>query len=65
MIAHLFVTTNDQSEDEVEVRILYETFMVSLFQGDVEVSLYDQYDYRTALACHRNSEGWEEQPCSW
>lgn len=70
VIAHLFVARIDPFDPldpngEAEVRILYDTFMVSFYDGDVEVNSYDQFDYRTALQCHRNSETWEEQPCSW
>ncbi len=66
MNVHVFITTLDprDPDDEVEVRFLFDTFMVSLYKGDVEVSHYDRFDYRTALQCHRNAEGWEEQPCA-
>ena len=64
MNAHIFVTVLDD-DDEVEIRILYESFMVSLYKGDVEVNHYDRIDYRMALQCHRNSDEWEEQLCSW
>lgn len=62
MKAQVFLTTGP---DEGEVRILYDTFMVSLYDGDVIVNYYDRFDYRTAIQCHRNSDEWEEQPCSW
>lgn len=63
MNAYVFITTLDprDPEDEVEVRVLYDAFMVSLYKGLVEVTSYDQFDRRTALQCHRNSEEWEEQ----
>lgn len=62
MKARVFLTTGP---DEGEVRIFYHTFMVSLYDGNVQVDYYDRFDHRTALQCHRNSEEWEELPCSW
>lgn len=66
MKAHLFITVNNKEDEETEIRILYDTFMVSVYKGEVTI---DPYSNRSVLdfvlGCHRDSSAWEEQPCSW
>jgi len=65
VIAYLFITVDNEDNEETEIRILYETFSVSIYEGEITVDPYDQHDLATMLDCHRLCSTWEEQPCSW
>jgi hypothetical protein len=64
MNAHLFISVDNKEEEETEIRILYDTFVVCMYEGGLIVESYDS-DPDYVLSCHRGSSTWEEQPCSW
>ena len=55
MNVHVFVTI-----DYKEIRILYDDFDVSFYNGQVQISQYKGYDRGHALAAHRRSPDWEQ-----
>lgn len=55
MNVHVFITT-----DNMEIRILYEDFDVTLYEGRANITPYGSYDLRFALSAHQRSSDWEQ-----